>query len=59
VGASAGLGYVMLNANARIETDVMFAALLVLAAMAISLWVLVDRILKHLLFWAPDTSGVR
>ncbi len=30
VGASAGLGYVMINANARIQTDVMFAALLIL-----------------------------
>jgi putative hydroxymethylpyrimidine transport system permease protein len=59
VGASAGLGYVMLNANARLQTDVMFAALLVLAAMAISLWVLVDRVLKHALFWAPDTSAAR
>jgi putative hydroxymethylpyrimidine transport system permease protein len=58
VGASAGLGYVMLNANARIETDVMFAALLVLAAMAILLWVLVDRVLRRLLFWAPDTSAI-
>jgi len=58
VGASAGLGYVMLNANARIETDVMFAALFVLAAMAIALWVLVDRVLRHVLFWAPDTSAV-
>jgi putative hydroxymethylpyrimidine transport system permease protein len=58
VGASAGLGYVMLNANARIETDVMFAALLVLAAMAILLWVLVDRVLRRILFWAPDTSAV-
>jgi putative hydroxymethylpyrimidine transport system permease protein len=58
VGASAGLGYVMLNANARIETDVMFAALLVLAAMAITLWVLVDLVLRRVLFWAPDTSAV-
>ncbi len=58
VGASAGLGYVMLNANARIETDVMFAALLVLAAMAILLWVLVDRVLRRVLFWAPDTSAI-
>jgi putative hydroxymethylpyrimidine transport system permease protein len=56
VGASAGLGYVMLNANARIETDVMFAALLVLAVMAIGLWVLVDRALRRVLFWAPDTT---
>jgi putative hydroxymethylpyrimidine transport system permease protein len=57
VGASAGLGYVMLNANARIETDVMFAALFVLALMAILLWVLVDRVLKKLLYWAPDTTA--
>ncbi len=56
VGASAGLGYVMLNANARIQTDVMFAALLVLAMMAILLWVAVDRILKRVLYWAPDTT---
>jgi putative hydroxymethylpyrimidine transport system permease protein len=35
VGASSGLGYVMINANARIQTDVMFAALLLLCVMAI------------------------
>ena len=58
VGASAGLGYVMLNANARIETNVMFAALFVLAGMAILLWVLVDRVLRRLLYWAPDTSAI-
>jgi putative hydroxymethylpyrimidine transport system permease protein len=58
VGASAGLGFVMLNANARIETDVMFAALIVLAFMAISLWVIVDRVLRRVLYWAPDTSAV-
>ena len=40
VGASAGLGHVMLNANARIQTDVMFAALFVLALMTILLWAL-------------------
>ena len=56
VGASAGLGYVMLNANARIQTDVMFAALFVLALMAILLWILVDRLLGRLLYWAPDTT---
>ncbi|MHB8283873.1 MAG: ABC transporter permease [Caulobacteraceae bacterium] len=57
VGASSGLGFVMLNANARIETDVMFAALFVLALMAISLWVIVDRLLKRLLYWAPETHA--
>jgi putative hydroxymethylpyrimidine transport system permease protein len=56
VGASSGLGYVMLNANARIQTDVMFAALFVLASMTILLWTAIDRLLRHLLHWAPDTS---
>ncbi|TLU73225.1 ABC transporter permease [Lichenicoccus roseus] len=54
VGASAGLGYVMLNANARIETDVMFAALFVLALMTVLLWTLVDRLLRRLLYWVPE-----
>ncbi len=55
VGASAGLGYVMLNANARIQTDVMFAALFVLALMTVLLWALVDGALRRLLRWSPDT----
>ncbi|MDE2239299.1 MAG: ABC transporter permease subunit, partial [Rhodospirillales bacterium] len=53
-GASEGLGYVMLNANARMQTDLMFAALVLLAAMTILLWVAVDVLLKKLLHWAPD-----
>jgi putative hydroxymethylpyrimidine transport system permease protein len=56
VGSSAGLGYVMMNANARVQTDVMFAALLVLAVVAILLWVIVDRLLRRLLYWVPDTT---
>jgi len=55
VGSSAGLGYVMMNANARIQTDVMFSALTILSVMAILLWVIVDRVLKRILYWAPDT----
>lgn len=58
VGSSAGLGYVMMNANARIQTDVMFSALTILSVMAILLWVIVDRVLKRVLYWAPDTAGV-
>jgi putative hydroxymethylpyrimidine transport system permease protein len=57
VGSSTGLGYVMLNSNARIETDVMFAALFVLSLMTIVLWVVVDRLLRKVLFWVPDTTG--
>jgi putative hydroxymethylpyrimidine transport system permease protein len=53
VGASSGLGYVMINANARIQTPLMFAALAILAAMTITLYVAVDALLRRLLNWAP------
>ncbi|GLR65720.1 ABC transporter permease [Acidocella aquatica] len=56
-GASSGLGYIMLNANARIQTALMFAALFILAALTVALYVLVDRLLRRLLYWAPDTTG--
>ncbi|MCK8783701.1 ABC transporter permease [Roseomonas sp. NAR14] len=54
VGASAGLGYLMLHANGRSQTDVMFAALFVLAAMALALWYALDWLLRALLPWQPD-----
>lgn len=53
VGASSGLGYVMINANARIQTPLMFAALVILAAMTISLYLLMDMLLRRLLSWQP------
>ncbi|OYV36734.1 MAG: ABC transporter permease [Rhodospirillales bacterium 20-64-7] len=52
-GASSGLGYVMINANARMQTDTMFAALFILCAAAIALYLAVDGTLRRLLFWAP------
>jgi putative hydroxymethylpyrimidine transport system permease protein len=53
VGSSAGLGYLMLHANARLQIDLMFAALAVLMAMALALYFLVDRTLNRLMPWAP------
>lgn len=53
VGSSAGLGYLMLHANARLQIDVMFAALVVLMVMALALYLLVDRGLRRLMPWAP------
>jgi putative hydroxymethylpyrimidine transport system permease protein len=55
VGSSAGLGYLMLHANARLQIEVMFAALIVLMAMALALYLLVDRLLVRLMPWAPET----
>ena len=55
VGSSAGLGYLMLHANARLQIEVMFAALIVLMAMALALYLTVDRLLVRLMPWAPQT----
>lgn len=54
VGASSGLGFLMQTANTRFETDLMFAALLVLATMTILLWWGVDRALARMVYWISD-----
>lgn len=57
VGSSAGLGYLMLHANGRMQVDLMFAALLVLAAMAVALYFAIDRLLRSWLSWQPDSTA--
>ena len=54
VGSAEGLGYVMLNANARMQSDICFAALLILVLMTISLWMIIDALLRRLIYWIPD-----
>lgn len=54
VGSSGGLGYLMLHANARVQVDVMFAALLTLALMAVALYFAVDQALRRLVRWQPE-----
>lgn len=54
VGSSAGLGFVMLQANARLQSDVLFAALFCLAAMAVALRLGVDAVARRLAPWAPE-----
>lgn len=44
VGSSRGLGYLMLMANGRGQTDLMFAALLVLAAQSLILFAIFERV---------------
>lgn len=46
VGASQGLGYLMLLANGRAKTDLMFASLIVLAVMTTTLYFAVTRASK-------------
>ena len=54
VGSSAGLGYMMLQANARMQVDVMFAALFVLAVFAVGLYAAVDAGLRRALPWQAE-----
>ncbi|WP_421724709.1 ABC transporter permease [Bauldia sp.] len=56
VGASSGLGYIMLQANARSQTDVMFAALFLLAAMSVLLRAIIDLSTRNLTPWVPETA---
>ena len=51
VGSSSGLGFYMLHANARMQIDVMFAALVVLAVLSLSLYFTVDKTMTRIVFW--------
>ena len=46
VGSSKGLGYLMLLANGRVKTDLMFASMIVLAGLSVILYFVVNVILK-------------
>jgi len=54
VGASQGLGFLMLNANARMQIDLMFAGLFTLIIFSLILYFLVDKSLKWLIPWQKN-----
>ena len=51
VGAQQGLGYLMIQANARLRVDLVFAAILWLSAMGLSLWVFVGYLERKVISW--------
>lgn len=55
VGSSSGLGLLMLHANARMQTDMVFAGLVMLALSSMLLWAGAGLIARRLAAWAPDT----
>lgn len=55
VGSSSGLGLLMLHANARMQTDTVFAGLAILVLFSLLLWAAVGALTRRLVFWAPDT----
>jgi len=59
VGASQGLGYLMLLANGRAKIDLMFAALAVLAIVTVALRALVDWFCRRVLSrWSSELGRV-
>ena len=51
VGSSHGLGYLMLNANARMDIALMFAAVILLIFMSLLLYFCIDQSLKKIIWW--------
>ena len=51
VGAQQGLGYLMIQANARLNVDLVFAAILWLSVMGLSLWSFVGYLEKRVITW--------
>jgi len=51
VGAQQGLGYLMIQANARLNVDMVFAAILWLSVMGLSLWIFVGFLEKRVIRW--------
>lgn len=51
VGASQGLGFLMLSANARMQIDLLFAALITLMIFALLLYFITDKILRMTINW--------
>jgi putative hydroxymethylpyrimidine transport system permease protein len=49
VGSSQGLGYLMLLANGRVKTDLMFAAMLTLGVMSVTLYALISMALRRMI----------
>jgi putative hydroxymethylpyrimidine transport system permease protein len=57
VGSSGGLGYLMLQSNARMQIADMFAALFILALFSVSLYYFTDLLLKKLIPWHQEQQG--
>lgn len=53
VGAAKGLGFLMLNANARLQIDLMFAAMFTIMILALLLYFSVDKLLRYFIDWEP------
>jgi putative hydroxymethylpyrimidine transport system permease protein len=59
VGNAGGLGIMMTYHNARMQTDMVFAAMAVLIVFCLATWLLMSLVTRHLLRNFPDTLNQR
>lgn len=59
VGARRGLGFLMLEANARLRVDLVFASILMLTLVGLLLYAALRIIERRVLRWREPDSGVR
>ena len=56
VGSSRGLGFYMLHANARMQIDIMFAALVVLGVLSLTIYFSVDWAMIKIVYWQKEET---
>jgi len=56
VGSSRGLGFYMLHANARMQIDIMFAALVVLGVLSLAIYFSVDWAMIKIVYWQKEET---
>lgn len=54
VGASKGLGFLILNSNARMQIDLMFASLVVLVILTLTFYFAIDLLIKSVISWETE-----
>ncbi|MSQ12253.1 MAG: ABC transporter permease [Dehalococcoidia bacterium] len=59
VGASSGLGYLMVQASPRFQTDLVFAAIVILSAMGIALFLFVGAVERLVIPWHSAIRAAR
>lgn len=57
VGSQQGLGYLMIQANARMKTDRVFAAILYLTVLGLFFWKTVNALEQHFVYWKKDKNA--
>ncbi|HOO87320.1 MAG TPA: ABC transporter permease, partial [Synergistales bacterium] len=59
VGSLEGLGYLMMQANARLRVDMVFACVVLLSCIGLLLWGGVSRLEARYVRWNQDTKEIQ